>query len=282
MRYVTAAVKPDPGLRFPNDAPTEHSGICSVPLSARRPGRRPAASAGTGIRRIGHNIATNEMILASAFSRDNLPRPGGAVRSDIRDLSWMIGCGTALAAAAACYTPRLWVAVLYMRRRPAASRARSAPRGHDFEAAVRRRAASFTNVLRSFCDAGISELPDRLRRARQGRPAVDVVWRDCGPNSRRADVDDRDRSAAARQQRQGQQSDQHDGTRPSRPSGPRRQRYPRSSAITSPGWYAPLLDRDGRHSDLPLPRQAARGILVAARSACSSMNGSCRRCASRP
>jgi ceramide glucosyltransferase len=89
----------------------------------------------------------------------------------------MIGCGTALAAAAACYTLASWVAVLYMRRRPAASSLPDRLPAVTILKPLCGAEPELYECLRSFCDQAYPSFQIVFGVRDRDDPAVDVVAR---------------------------------------------------------------------------------------------------------
>jgi ceramide glucosyltransferase len=87
----------------------------------------------------------------------------------------MIGCGTALAAAAACYTLASWVGVLYMRRRPAASSLPDRLPAVTILKPLCGAEPELYECLRSFCDQAYPSFQIVFGVRNRDDPAVDVV-----------------------------------------------------------------------------------------------------------
>jgi len=89
----------------------------------------------------------------------------------------MIGCGTALAAAAACYTLASWVAVLRMRRKAAAASLPDRPPPVTILKPLCGAEPELYECLRSFCDQAYPSFQIVFGVRDRDDPAVDVVSR---------------------------------------------------------------------------------------------------------
>jgi ceramide glucosyltransferase len=90
---------------------------------------------------------------------------------------WMIGCGTALAAAAACYTFASWVAVLRMRRKAAAPSLPDRPPPVSILKPLCGAEPELYECLRSFCDQAYPSFQIVFGVRDRDDPAVAVVSR---------------------------------------------------------------------------------------------------------
>jgi len=90
---------------------------------------------------------------------------------------WMIGCGTALAAVAACYTLASWVAVLRMRLKAAASSLPERPPPVTILKPLCGAEPELYQCLRSFCDQAYPGFQIVFGVRDRDDPAVDVVSR---------------------------------------------------------------------------------------------------------
>src|SRR6202142_1514948 len=90
---------------------------------------------------------------------------------------WMIGCGTALAAAAACYTLTSWVAVVYRRRKAAAPSLPDRPPPVSILKPLCGAEPELYECLRSFCDQAYPSFQIVFGVRDRDDPALDVVSR---------------------------------------------------------------------------------------------------------
>ncbi len=90
---------------------------------------------------------------------------------------WMIGCGTGLAAAAACYILASWIAVLHMRRKAATPSLPDRPPAVTILKPLCGAEPELYECLRSFCDQAYPSFQIVFGVRDRDDPALDVVGR---------------------------------------------------------------------------------------------------------